>query len=97
MLFTVAYQAWLTYHNIVTSQRKLSNIVLHIRLLHSYFTKWNLRVNINKTESILFTKCHPAFPCPIHGYPLESTYQVPWPRARLQNPLHKTLKANSHT
>ena len=30
--------------------------------LHRYFTKWKLRVNINKTEAILFNKCHPAAP-----------------------------------
>jgi hypothetical protein len=30
--------------------------------LHRYFTKWELRVNVNKTEAILFTKRRPAAP-----------------------------------
>jgi len=34
-------------------------------MLHRYFTEWKLRVNINKTEAILFTKRHPAIPCPL--------------------------------
>jgi hypothetical protein len=34
-------------------------------ILQKYFTKWKLRVNINKTEAILFTKHHPAIPCPL--------------------------------
>ena len=29
---------------------------------HRYFTKWKLRVNVNKTEAILFTKRRPAAP-----------------------------------
>jgi hypothetical protein len=33
--------------------------------LHRYFTKWKLRVNINKTEAILFTKRHPTIPIPL--------------------------------
>ena len=65
MPFTVAYQTWLTYHNIVTSERQLSNIVLHIHSLHRYFTKWKLRANINKTQAILCTKHRPAFPLPL--------------------------------
>jgi len=36
-----------------------------IVLLHRYFTKWNLRVNINKTEAILFAKRRPASPPPL--------------------------------
>jgi len=34
-------------------------------MLHRYFTKWKLRVNINKTEAILFTKRRPAIPSPL--------------------------------
>jgi len=63
-------------------------------MLHRYYTKWKLRVNINKTEAILFTKRRPAIPSPLqfqHRYPFGSTYQIPWPRARLQTPLYKTL------
>jgi len=30
--------------------------------LHRYFTKWKLRVKVNKTEGILFTKRRPAAP-----------------------------------
>jgi len=43
-------------------------------MLHRYFTKWKLRVNINKTEVILFTKRRPAIPSPLQ-------YQntaIPW-------------------
>jgi len=32
---------------------------------HTYFTKWKLCVNINKTEAILFTKHCPAIPIPL--------------------------------
>ena len=35
-------------------------------MLYRYFTKWKLRVNINKTEAILITKRRPAFPIPLH-------------------------------
>jgi hypothetical protein len=34
-------------------------------MLHRYFTKWKLRVNINKTEAILFTKRRPVVPSPL--------------------------------
>ena len=34
-------------------------------LLHRYFTKWKLRVNINKTVAMLFTKRRPATPPPL--------------------------------
>jgi hypothetical protein len=34
-------------------------------LLH-YFTKWKLQVNIHKTEAILFTRCRPIPPAPLH-------------------------------
>jgi len=34
-------------------------------MLHRYFTKWKLRVNINKTEAILFTKRRSAIPSPL--------------------------------
>ena len=33
-----------------------------IDTLNRYFTKWKLRVNVNKTEAILFTKRRPAAP-----------------------------------
>jgi hypothetical protein len=36
--------------------------------------------------------CYPVpTPVSLHRYPWDSTYQIPWPRARLQTPLHKTL------
>ena len=34
-------------------------------LLHRYFTKWKLGVNVNKTVAILFTKRRPATPPPL--------------------------------
>jgi len=34
-------------------------------ILHRYFTKWELRVNISKTVAILFTKRCPATPLPL--------------------------------
>jgi hypothetical protein len=34
-------------------------------MLHRYFTKWKLSVNINKTEAILFTKRRPAILSPL--------------------------------
>jgi hypothetical protein len=36
-----------------------------ITMLHRYFTKWKHRVNINKTEAILFTKRRPATRIPL--------------------------------
>jgi len=33
--------------------------------LFRYFTKWKLRVNVSKTELILFTKCRPPVPQPL--------------------------------
>jgi len=51
-------QSWRTD----TIARRLTHAMT---MLHRYFTKWKLRVNINKTEAILFTKRRPAFPCPL--------------------------------
>ena len=49
-----------------TRTHTISRQLTHaMTMLHSYFTKWKLRVNINKTEAILFTKHRPAFPCPL--------------------------------
>ena len=31
-----------------------------------YFTKWKLRINVRKTEAILFTKRRPPVPTPVH-------------------------------
>jgi len=51
-LFT---QSWHTD----TTARRLTSAM---NILHRYFTKWKLRVNVNKTKAILFTKCRPAAP-----------------------------------
>jgi hypothetical protein len=51
-------------------------------VLHRYFTKWKLQVNINKTVAILFTKSRPPPPVTMfssHRNPLEPTHQVPGP------------------
>jgi len=48
-----------------------TDTILH-RLTHAmsvllrYFTRWKLQVNIHKTEAILFTRCHPVPPAPLH-------------------------------
>ena len=45
-------------------------------ILHRYFTKWKLRVNVNKTEALLFTKRRPiAPPLPQFQYTM-----IPWSR-----------------
>jgi len=51
-------QSWRTY----TIVQPLTHAMV---LLHRYFTKWKLHVNINKTEAILFTKCRPASQPPL--------------------------------
>ena len=43
-------------------------------MLYRYFTKWKLRVNINKAEVILFTKRRPAVPSPLQ---FQQT-AIPW-------------------
>jgi len=60
-------QSWLTD----TIVRRLIHA---IALLHRYFTKWKLRVNINKTASILFTERRPATPLPLQ---FQQT-AIPW-------------------
>ena len=45
-----------------TILRRLTHAMV---LLYRYFTKWKLRVNINKTEAILFTKRRPSSPPPL--------------------------------
>jgi hypothetical protein len=69
-LFT---QSWRTD----TIARRLTSA---IDALHRYFTKWKLRVNVHKTEAILFTKRHPISPPHptsitqlFHGAPISDT------------------------
>jgi len=54
----ILMQSWRTD----TIARRLTHATT---MLHRYFNKWKLHVNINKTEAILFTKRHPAIPCPL--------------------------------
>jgi hypothetical protein len=51
-------QSWQTD----TITRRLTHAMA---LLHRYFAKWKLRVNVNKTMAILFTKWRPATPPPL--------------------------------
>ena len=68
-LFT---QSWRTY----TIARRLTSAM---NALHRYFTKWKLRVNVNKTKAILFTKRCPAAP-PLSQFQHTA---IPWsPRTR---------------
>jgi hypothetical protein len=64
-------------------------------LLHRYFTKWKLLVNINKTVAILFTKRRPATPPPLQ---FQHTV-IPWsPHIRyLGLELHSKLLFTKHT
>ena len=45
-------------------------------ILHRYFTKWKLRVNVNKTEALLFTKRRPIVP-PLTQF---QHTMIPWNR-----------------
>jgi hypothetical protein len=54
----VLTQSWRTD----TIARRLTHAMT---MLHRYFIKWKLRVNINKTGAILFTKRRPATPIPL--------------------------------
>jgi hypothetical protein len=60
-------QAWRTD----TIARRLTHAVA---LPHRYFTKWKLRVIVNKTVPILFTKRRPATPPPLQ---FQNTV-IPW-------------------
>ena len=60
-------QSWRTD----TIARRLTHAMT---ILHRYFTKWKLRVNINKTEAILFTKRRPTAPPP----PQFQQSGIPW-------------------
>jgi hypothetical protein len=62
-------------------------------VLHRYFTKWKLQVNINKTVAIRFTKRRPhptVTTFSTNRNPLEPTHQVPGPGIRLQTPFYET-------
>jgi hypothetical protein len=53
-------------------------------LLHRYFTKWKLQVNIHKTMAILFTKRRPPVTMfSSHRHSLEPAHQIPGPRVGL--------------
>jgi hypothetical protein len=77
------------YTALLTQSWRTDTIVLRLThamaVLHRFFIKWKLQVNINKTVAILFTKRRPhpsVTPFSTNRRSLEPAHPIPRPRAR---------------
>lgn len=72
------YDPWWSIQDLYTTQTYLNKNMKHTLL--KKFTKWKLHLNAHKTETILFSQCHPCLPSSIQIYdtfvPRPQTYSI---------------------